>query len=57
MKILITSNGHQHYGRTGVIVRRDSDAYVVRIPDKRGTIQTLVREKQFKDITPEHWNG
>lgn len=53
MKILITSNGHTHYGRTGEIVSRAADAYVVRIPDRRGTIQTLVREKQFKDITPE----
>jgi hypothetical protein len=52
MKILITSNSHKHYGRVGEITAKGKDgSYIVRIPNKDGSIQTSVKEKQFKDIT------
>lgn len=52
MKILITSNSHQHYGRVGEITAKGKDdSYIVHIPNKDGGIQTSVKEKEFKDIT------
>jgi hypothetical protein len=49
MKILITSNTHPHYDRTGVIVKKEEDGrWRVRIPNEKGGIETLVREKDFK---------
>ena len=57
MKILITSNGHQHYGKTGEIVSRDDTSYIVRIPHRRGTIQTRVREQQFKELKRQQAHG
>lgn len=49
MKILITSNTHPHYDRTGEIVKKEEDGrWRVRIPNAGGTIETLVREKDFK---------
>lgn len=51
MKILITSNTHPHYNRTGEIVKKEEDGrWRVHIPNDRGSIVTLVRDKDFKEI-------
>ena len=49
LRILITSNSHQHYDRTGVIVARvPGGDHQVRIPNERGAIVTYVKEGQWK---------
>lgn len=50
LRILITSNDHKHYDRTGVIVARvpGGNHHQVRIPNERGTIVTYVKEGQWK---------
>jgi len=50
MKILITSNKHIHYNRTGEIVGRNGDRFIVLVPSSKGTIQTSVKETEFKEI-------
>lgn len=50
-RILITSNTHPHYDRTGDIVQKEPDGrWRVRIPHKDGSIITLVRDKDFKEV-------
>ena len=51
-RILITSNKHRHYNRTGDIFQKEPDGrWRVRIPDgEGGAIITLVREQEFKPI-------
>ena len=49
LRIFITSNGHKHYDRTGVIVGVTPDRrHQVRIPNERGAILTYVREGEWK---------
>lgn len=49
LKLLITSNDHQHYDRTGVIVAATKDGrHQVRIPNERGAIVTYVKEGEWK---------
>ena len=51
MRIVITSNKHPHYDRVGEVVQKEPDGrWRVRIPSKEGSIVTLVREKDFKEI-------
>lgn len=51
MRIVITNNKHRHYDRVGEIVQKEpDDRWRVRIPDKHGSIITLVRDKDFKEI-------
>lgn len=51
MRIVITSNTHPHYDRVGEIVQKEPDGrWRVRIPSKEGSIVTLVRDKDFKEI-------
>lgn len=50
MKILITSNKHIYYNRTGEIVGRNGDRFIVLVPSSKGTIQTSVKETEFKEI-------
>ena len=51
MRIVITSNKHPHYDRVGEVVQKEPDGrWRVRIPSKEGTIVTLVRDKDFKEI-------
>lgn len=55
-RILITSNDHPHYDRTGEIVQKEPDGrWRVRIPHKDGTIVTFVSEQEFKPtkVQPE----
>ena len=50
MRILITSNTHRHYDKTGEIIAKNEDGtYIVRIPHKDGGIQTTVREGEYKE--------
>jgi len=54
MKVLITSNKHRHYDRVGTIVQKEPDnRWRVRIPNEDGTIVTLVREGEFKEVKQE----
>lgn len=48
MKILITSNDHPHYDKTGEIVGRLGEKWEVRIPNKGGSLVTFVNEGDFK---------
>jgi hypothetical protein len=48
MRVLITSNGHKHYDRTGEIVGKLGDRWKVRIPDRNGSIFTYVIEGEYK---------
>lgn len=51
MRILITSTTHPHYNRTGEIVDKAEDGrWLVVIPNKDGTLATLVRDKDFKEV-------
>lgn len=51
MKVIIVSNTHPHYDRTGEIVRKEDDGrWRVRIPNEGGTLETLVRDKDFREI-------
>ena len=50
MKILITSNSHNHYNKVGEITAKNQDGtYIVRIPHKDGGIQTTVKEGEYKE--------
>lgn len=50
-RILITSNTHPHYNRTGDIIQKEPDGrWRVRIPNEEGTIITLVRDQDFKEV-------
>lgn len=53
MKILITSNEHQHYDRVGEIVGRFGERWKVRIPDRSGSVVTFVSEGEFKPTRDE----
>jgi hypothetical protein len=54
MKILITSNKHRHYDRVGEIVQKEPDGrWRVRIPNAEGSIITLVRDQEFKEVKQE----
>ena len=51
MRIVITSNTHPYYDRVGEVIQKEpDDRWRVRIPDKHGSIVTLVRDKDFKEI-------
>lgn len=51
MRIVITNNKHPHYDRVGEVIQKEPDGrWRVRIPSKGGSIVTLVREKDFKEI-------
>ena len=51
MKVLITSTTHPHYNRTGEIVGKEDDGrWRVHISDSKGTLVTLVRDKDIKEI-------
>lgn len=51
MRVLITSTTHPHYNRTGEIVSKEDDGrWRVHIPNKDGSIVTLVRDKDIKEI-------
>ncbi len=51
MRIVITNNKHPHYDRVGEVVQKEpDDRWRVRIPSKEGSIVTLVRDKDFKEI-------
>ena len=57
MKLLITDNGHVHYDRIGEITGRDGDTYRVGIPHRDGSIQTSVKEGQFKIVKRQTTKG
>jgi len=49
VKILITSNSHEHYDRVGKIIGKLPDGrYLVEIDDPSGHLFALVSEGQFK---------
>lgn len=51
MRIVITSNTHPHYDQVGEVIQKEPDGrWRVRIPSKEGSIVTLVRDKDFKEI-------
>lgn len=50
MKVIILNQKHRHYNRTGELVARRGDEWIVRIPHKNGGIQTTAREHDFRPI-------
>ena len=51
MRIVITNNKHRHYDRVGEVIQKEPDGrWRVRISGREGSIVTLVRDKEFKEI-------
>lgn len=50
MRVLITSNGHKHYDKTGEITGKVGGKWEVRIPNRTGSITTYVEDGEYKPV-------
>lgn len=51
MKALIVSTTHPHYNKVGEIVKKEEDGrWRMHIPNKDGSLVTLVRDKDIKEV-------